>query len=139
VIAVDTSVWISVLRGGQDNARATLEGLLDADEVVVPLPVRIELMAGVARSQRARLKRSLAALPVIRPTDATWARLEAWLEPAANAGFCFGQTDLLIAALAEETDALVWSFDRDFEHLEALKFVRLYDATDSRRRFEVMP
>jgi predicted nucleic acid-binding protein len=103
-----------------------LNRLLDADDVVLPLPVRIELLAGVARSARDELKRSLAALPVVVPTDQTWSLVQAWTESAANAGFRFGLTDLLIAALAEEVGALVWSLDADFQQLAALNLVRLY-------------
>lgn len=127
MIAVDTSVWVSALRSRTgDTAAPVLNRLLDADEVVLPLPVRIELVAGVGRSARDELKRSLAALPVVVPTEHTWSLVQAWTESAANAGFRFGLTDLLIAALAEEVGALVWSLDADFQQLAALNLVRLY-------------
>jgi predicted nucleic acid-binding protein len=127
VIAVDTSVWVSALRRrAGDTTAPVLNRLLDADDVVLPLPVRIELLAGVARSARDELKRSLAALPVVVPTDQTWSLVQAWTESAANAGFRLGLTDLLIAALAEEVGALVWSLDADFQQLAALNLVRLY-------------
>jgi len=126
VIAVDTSVWVSALREGTGSTASTLKALLDADEVVLPLPVRLELMAGVARTHRSALRRALTGLPVVFPTEQTWRMVEQWLEPAADAGFRFGQTDLLIAALASDVDALVWSLDKDFQHLESLQFVRLY-------------
>jgi predicted nucleic acid-binding protein len=35
-------------------------------------------------------------------------------------------TDLIIAALAYERTAHVWSLDSDFEHMEKLGFVQLY-------------
>ena len=105
---------------------ATLTGLLDADEVALALPVRLELSAGVARAQRAALRRALTALPVVAPTNDTWARMEAWVERAANAGQRFALTDLLIAALAEGLGGLVWSLDADFERMAALGLVRLY-------------
>ena len=127
MIAVDTSVWVSALRGRPDDKTApTLTALLDGDEVVLPLPVRIELLAGAALSDRDRLKRSLSALPVVIPTEHTWALVQDWTESAANAGFRFGLTDLLIGALASELGALVWSLDADFERLAALELVRLY-------------
>jgi predicted nucleic acid-binding protein len=127
VIAVDTSVWVSALRGrAGDTTASTLTQLLDADEVVLPLPVRIELLAGASQSDRAPLRRSLMALPVVVPSEPTWSLVERWSDAAAAVGHRFGLTDLLIAALADEVGALVWSFDRDFERLAALKVVRLY-------------
>jgi predicted nucleic acid-binding protein len=126
VTVVDTSVWVAALRGASGSAAETLAGLLDADEVALPLPVRLELSAGVARSERSALTRALTALPVVAPSDETWALIERWIEQAANAGQRFALTDLLIAALAEELGALVWSLDADFERMSAVGLVRLY-------------
>ena len=100
--------------------------LLDADEVALPLPVRLELMSGVARKDRRAFRRALAALPLLVPSEDTWELMESWVEPAANAGFRFAVTDLLIAALASEVVGLAWSLDSDFAAMEALGFVRLY-------------
>lgn len=126
MIVVDTSVWVSVLRGSPGATTATLNGLLDADEVGLALPVRLELSVGVAKDQRPALRRALSALPVIAPTDETWPLIERWIDQAANAGHRFSLTDLLIAALADEVGALVWSLDADFERMAAIGFVRLY-------------
>jgi predicted nucleic acid-binding protein len=127
VIFVDTSVWVASLRDKASSTAAALEELLDADDVVLPLPVRIELMAGVAARERTALRRALTALPVARPDDEIWARAESWLEQAAAAGDHFSVTDLLIAALAADAGALAWSLDRDFARMGALRFVQLYE------------
>ncbi len=126
MIAVDTAVWVSALRDGSSPAAGTLAALLDADEVVLPLPVRLELLAGASRASRAPLRRALTALPVLVPTEETWWTIRTWVEQAADAGHRFGLADLLISALAAEVDALVWSEDADFDRLASLGFVRLY-------------
>lgn len=126
MIVVDTSVWIDAHRrpaGG--NARALLD-LIDADEVALALPVRLELEAGVARTDRAALLRGLSALPLLRPSDETWAAIERWVPGAADRGQRFGLSDWLIAALAAEIDAPIWSLDADFGRLELLKMVRRF-------------
>jgi predicted nucleic acid-binding protein len=126
MIVVDTSVWVAANRRPGGSEAAALSSLIDADEVGIALPVRLELMSGVARKDRAALKRGLSALPVLVPTEETWSLAERWILPAASAGDHFGVTDLLIAALADEIGALVWSLDNDFVRMEQLGFVRRY-------------
>jgi predicted nucleic acid-binding protein len=126
VIVVDTSVWVDVIRRPATPRAAALQTLLDADEIALPLPVRIELMSGIAQKDRAPFRRGLSALPLLVPTDETWQRVESWIAPAANAGFRFAVTDLLIAAMTSEHVALAWSLDADFAAMESLGFVHLY-------------
>ena len=126
MVVVDTSVWIDAHRHPSRNRAATLRALLDADEVALALPVRLELAAGVSRRDRPALLRSLSALPQLRPGDETWDQIERWIPAAAGRGYWFGVSDWLIAALANEIGALVWSLDEDFARLEGLKMVRRY-------------
>jgi len=126
VIVVDTSVWIAAQRGRDAITLKYLRELIAADEVVLALPVRAELRAGTSAVDRPRLLRGLSGLPVARPTDETWSTVESWIDAAAEKGQTFSQTDLLIAALAHELGALVWTLDQDFERLAALGYVRLY-------------
>jgi predicted nucleic acid-binding protein len=126
VVLVDTSIWVAVLRSPAAPEASVLSQLIDADLVVLPLPVRVELVSGARARDRALLRKRLAALAVARPTDETWALVERWVETAADRGQHFGVGDLLIAALASERNALVWSRDHDFERMEKLKLVQLY-------------
>ena len=126
MVVVDTSVWVSVLRSRSAPEAAVLAALLDGDAVILPVPVRTELLLGAPARERTRLRRVLSALPLAYPVDDTWTLVDTWAEKAADAGHRFGVGDLLIAAVASERGALVWSFDRDFERMERLKFVSLY-------------
>lgn len=126
MIVVDTSVWVSAMRRPRSDHATTLSALLDADEVALALPVRVELMAGVSRRDRIALARGLSALPVVRPVDDTWQLIERWVKTAADGGQHFAVTDLLIAAAAHEIGGLVWSLDDDFSRMEPLGFVQRY-------------
>jgi predicted nucleic acid-binding protein len=126
VIVVDTSVWVAARRYPAGEVFETLQGLLEADEVALPLPVFLELWAGTARADRRAFRRAFSALPMLVPTEETWEPLEQWIVRAADAGERFALTDLLIARLADEAGALVWSLDRDFERMARLKLVRSY-------------
>jgi predicted nucleic acid-binding protein len=127
MIVVDTSVWVSVLRrrGGGD-ARA-FESLLDADEILLPAPVRTELLGGARSAYRRDLRRILSALPVAYPTDETWKQMDDWAIEGAHLGQSFGVGDLLIGGIAREVGARVWSLDSDFQRMARLKFVDLYE------------
>lgn len=126
MVVVDTSVWVAVLRSATAPEAPLLAQLLDADAVIMPLPARIELIAGVPARARAALRRRLSAVAVAHPTEETWSMVERWVETAADKGHRFGVGDLLIAALAAERHALVWSLDRDFERMARLKLVQVY-------------
>jgi predicted nucleic acid-binding protein len=126
VIVVDTSVWIAAVRDPSSAVAATLDGLIDADEACLALPVRLELLSGLGRRDRDTLRRGLTGIPLAVPTDDTWHLVERWIESAADAGQRFAIVDLLIAALAHELTGLVWSLDRDFERMATLGFVQQY-------------
>ena len=128
MVVVDTSVWVAVLRSRTAPEAPILGALLDTDAVLLPVPVRLELVLGAPARERTRLRRILSDLPIAYPTDETWALIEGWAGAAADAGHRFGVGDLLIAALASEQGALVWSLDSDFERMARLKFVSLYDS-----------
>jgi predicted nucleic acid-binding protein len=126
VIFVDTSVWIAAYRAPGGREASTLRSLLDADEVNLPLPVRIELLGGTPRKDRQTVRVALTALPLSVPGEETWEIVDGWVSIAADAGHHFGVSDFLIAALTHEHGGLVWSLDRHFEAMEKLGFVRRY-------------
>lgn len=126
MIVVDTSVWIESLGRSGVREAEVLRSLLDGDEVALAAPVRVELLSGASNAVRPRLRRPLSALPLLYPSDETWALIDEWVERAGRRGHRFGLGDLLIGALASEAGALIWSLDADFERMERLKLVQRY-------------
>jgi predicted nucleic acid-binding protein len=126
VICVDTSVWVAALRSAASAEARHLTALLDADDVALPAPVRAEILSGASRRDRPRLRSALSALPVLYPEAATWHRIDGWIDQAGDVGDRFGVMDLLIAGIAMEQRAPVWSLDEDFARMERLRFVELH-------------
>ena len=126
MIFVDTSVWVAALRSKRSAEAQELSRLLDADEVALSAPVRVELLAGASRSDLSLLRPGLSALPLFFPTEATWETIENWLQIASAAGRRFGMADLLIAAVADQYGGAIWSLDSDFEEMAGLRLVRLH-------------
>ncbi len=126
MILIDTSVWLAYFRGTDRRLIAQLQKILDEDEVALAVPVRIEILSGGSTKDLRRLHRVLEALPLLIPSKATWERMEGWIERAVSKGERFGVADLLIAALAAERNAPLWSLDADFSRMQPLGFIQMY-------------
>jgi predicted nucleic acid-binding protein len=72
------------------------------------------------------LRRVLSALPLLVPDARLWPKLEGWIERATRAGERFGAMDLLIAGIADDHRATVWSRDADFARMARLGLVQLH-------------
>jgi predicted nucleic acid-binding protein len=126
VIFVDTSVWVEALRAGSSATAQHLGGLLDAGDVALCAPVRIEILSGASSRDNDRLRRVLSALPLFFPTEQTWTRLDEWLDRSRVAGERFGFADLLIAAIASDQNAAIWSLDSDFSRMARIGLIKVH-------------
>ena len=126
MIFVDTSVWVEALRAGQSETALHLGVLLDSAAVALSAPVRVEILSGASHRDHIQLRRVLSALPLFFPTEQTWTRVDDWLDRARAAGERFGFADLLIAAIAADHHAAIWSLDRDFMRMARAGFVGIH-------------
>ncbi len=126
MILIDTSVWVAYLRGSDKRVNEHMHLILDEDLAVLAIPVKIELLGGCSAKELPRLRRALEALPVLFPSNTTWYQIEGWEEKSVLKGERFGVADLLIAALASERGAALWSLDKDFVRMQTLGFVKLH-------------
>jgi tRNA(fMet)-specific endonuclease VapC len=126
MIVVDTSVWIEFFRGRDQELCDHFESLLDSDQVALAAPVRLEILDGARQSELPKLRRVIDALPQLVPTPSVWDTIESWLQKAIVAGQHFGVGDLLVAGIAAENRAAVWSRDSDFRRMAKLGWIRIH-------------
>lgn len=126
MVVIDSSVWIEFFRGKDEAVVAELGRLIDADEVALAAPVRLELLSGASRKDAPVLRRVLSALPLLVPDARLWPKLERWIVRASRVGERFGAMDLLIAGIADDHRATLWSRDADFSRMARLGLVQLH-------------
>ena len=117
---VDTSVWLEVLPPGRGDARLRdrVSTLLSEDLAATTGMVLLELLGG-ARSETEyhRLKNMLSALHSINVGSSTWERASLLAFEARRHGLTLPFTDLLIATIAMEAEAVLVHRDRHFDAL----------------------
>ncbi len=124
LVVVDTSVWIAYFRGGDPKVARNLDELIDADVVCILPPIRLELVLGCRKSQRASLVQRIDALHSSAIVESTWTLAEGFAMQLRDRGVTLGGVDALIAAAVSERRARLWSLDGDFDPLFRAKWIR---------------
>lgn len=108
LVLVDTSVFVTYLRG--DSPDDTLSVLVLNNQVLLSPVVRLELLAGVRKSDLKAIEKLCNAL---RPVDsfAPPEDCEKLLARARGSGLLAGIPDILILADALRYQALLFSYD----------------------------
>ena len=138
MVLVDTSVWIDFLRGSPTPQVATLEALLEGDDLVGTAPIILQEVLQGADSPRRfeQWRRGFSGLISYLPLDP----IDTHVEAARLFAACrrAGKTprssnDCLIAQIALEHDLVLLEDDRDFESIASVeRGLRLFGPGDQR-------
>lgn len=130
IVLVDTTIWIHFLRGTDVKFRERLVPLIMTDRVATTPVVIMEILRG-AKSQKEydKLSKDLAALRNFDLSTKVWERACKLAYILRHKGINAPLTDTLIAAVAQEFNALLLHDDRHYEmigsevqlHHESLK------------------
>jgi predicted nucleic acid-binding protein len=119
LILVDSSVWIDFFNSDRGAAGDELERLLrnNAPVVLAGLVVT-EVLQGLKRDVE-QITRLLARWPLIEPDGfVTYAAAAGIFRQARGRGLTLTTVDVLLAALAIQHQAVLFTLDKDFERLD---------------------
>jgi predicted nucleic acid-binding protein len=127
LILVDSSVWIDFLSPSPSSAGAELRRMIvDAEPFALAGVVITEVLQGLKRDV-SRVERYLSQWEILEPRGFSTYREAAKIFRAARAhGVAITTIDVLIAAIALEHGATLFTLDKDFLRLAGIIRLPLY-------------
>jgi predicted nucleic acid-binding protein len=124
-LLLDTSLWIDFTRARSPASlkQAIAPYVLDP-EAHLAEPVRFELLRSARPEEVRLLEAQFATLPCLATPGDLWERAAALGQACRQAGRTVYSLDLLIAAVALHHNAVLVSFDADFEAIAAVSELR---------------
>jgi predicted nucleic acid-binding protein len=127
LILVDSSVWVDFFSPSPGRAGAELRRMIqEADPFALTGVVVAEVLQGLARDS-GRIERYLAQWEMIEPRGfATYRDAAVICRTARAKGIALTTIDTLIAAIALEHRASVFTLDQDFARIARITRLALY-------------
>jgi predicted nucleic acid-binding protein len=127
MVLVDSSAWIeSLRRSGDMRVKLAVEGLLDAYEAQWCTPVRLEVLGGARREERALLGKRFSVIPYRPCREDDWNRAIALAWKLRGNGLTVPWLDVLIAAIAIHDNIRLYALDAHFKEIAKHSDLKLY-------------
>jgi len=132
MVLADTSVWIAFFRDGSSRAAKELDSLLEEGEACVCGLIEAELLPGLRREDRAKVRTLMAGLPCLEIATDIWADVAEIQERSLAQGLGpFSIPDLILAAVAIRHKVPLFSLDRHFLSISRVTGLRLWETSPS--------
>ena len=127
MILVDSSVWVDFFSSSPGRAGAELRRMIDESEPFALTGVVVaEVLQGLTRDA-GRIEQFLVQWDMLEPTGfATYREAAAIYRGARAKGISLTTIDTLIAAIALEHGASVFTLDQDFSRIARITRLALY-------------
>jgi predicted nucleic acid-binding protein len=127
LILVDTSVWIDFFRPAPGRAGAELRRMIEEAEPFALTGVIVtEILRGLRRDVH-RIERYLSLWEMIEPRGfSTYREASTISRLGRSKGISLTTIDSLIAAIALEHGAILFSMDKDFSRIARVAALHLY-------------
>jgi len=132
MVLVDTSVWIAFFREGSSPPARKLDMLLEEGEACICGLIEAELLPGLQRKDRARLRTLMAGLPCLETATDIWTAVAYIQERSLAQGLGpFSIPDLIVAAVALRHKVPLFSLDKHFLSIARVTGLQLWEASAS--------
>ncbi len=127
MILVDSSVWVDFFSSSPGRAGGELRRMIDGSEPLALTGVVIaEILQGLSRDA-VPIEQFLAQFEMLEPGDfETYRTAAAIYRTASGKGISLTTIDTLIAAIAMEHSASVFTLDQDFSRIALVTGLPLY-------------
>lgn len=127
MILVDSSVWIDFFSRAPGPAGQELRRLMEESEPIVLAGIIVsEVLQGLRRDLE-RIEHQLGLWDLLEPDGfTTYRNAAALIRLARSRGVTLGTIDALIATLALEHGAVLFTLDKDFQHVGAFTGLKLH-------------
>jgi predicted nucleic acid-binding protein len=127
LILVDSSVWIDFFSSSPGQAGDELRRMIEeAEPFALTGVVVTEVLQGLTRDE-SRIEHYLSMWEMLEPSGfSTYREAASIFRRARSKGISLTTIDTLIAAIAIERDASLFSLDKDFVRVERITPLRLY-------------
>jgi len=134
LILVDTSVWIDFFSSSPGRAGSELRRMVDEVEPLALTGVVVmEVLQGLTRDVN-RIERYLSLWEMLEPLGfSTYREASAISRLARSRGLSLTTIDSLIAAIALEHQASLFSLDKDFSRVARITALRLHRLPEAER------
>jgi predicted nucleic acid-binding protein len=122
-VLVDTSAWISALRGSDERVQRIVDGLLADGRLVFCGVVELEILHGMRSSDRKRVLPLFSALPYIEVDREDWRAAGDLLRDLRQKGITIPMSDALIGTLCLRHGLSLLTLDGHFEAVKGLRRV----------------
>ena len=131
MILVDSSVWIDFLSPSPGPAGAELRRMIaDAEPFALTGIVVAEVLQGLTRDV-SQIERYLSQWDMLEPRGySTYREAAAMFRLARSKGIALTTVDALIAAIALDHRASVFTLDKDFTRIARMSHLHLYSLPD---------
>ena len=128
MVLVDTSVWIAFFREGSSSAAKKLDALMEEGEACICGLIEAELLPGLHKKDRARVRTLMTGLPCLETAADIWRDVADIQERSLAQGFGpFSIPDLIVAAVALRHKVPLFSLDKHFLSIARVTGLQLWE------------